>query len=150
MATKTIEFTETATLVTLNCAHCGVLYAMPTSLNQELRKGARTFFCPIGHSQWYGESAADKATKRADEAELEATRLRAENDQAWARVSEERKARTAAEREATRIQKRADAGVCQHCRRTFADVGRHMANKHAEPAEKKAAGKAERATRVKP
>lgn len=46
----------------------------------------------------------------------------------------ERLSHSATRGQLTKARKRADAGVCQHCHRTFANVARHVAGHHPEHA----------------
>jgi hypothetical protein len=114
-------YSETYELTVMRCPVCIVSYALPEPLRErcEEHRGESGFgwYCPNGHSLHYpGETAADKARKEADRAKLEAM--------------EERDKRLAAERALAKTKKRANAGVCLDCHRTFADVARHRATKH--------------------
>lgn len=127
-------------LITETCSACGVLYAMPESLQKERLADKRTFYCPNGHPQTYiGKSEAQKLRETVDEER----RARQRAEQRIAMYADEaREARECAEHErrrangykghATRITKRAKAGVCPCCNRTFQQLARHMATKHPQ------------------
>lgn len=126
-----IVISTNAVLETETCVTCGILFAMPQDFkNRCIAKPlVKKFYCPNGHEQWYlGKS--DQQKLREAEAELN-------NERGRRRLAEEEaeKARIAAKREATRrknVQRRADAGVCQHCHRSFKDVQGHMERKHPD------------------
>jgi hypothetical protein len=99
-----------------------------------------SFYCPNGHGQHYlGKTEAQKLTEKLEEERR--LRQRAEQNVAmWADDAREAKDRADKERHranaykghATRITKRAKAGVCPCCNRTFKALAAHMANKHPQ------------------
>lgn len=92
------------------------------------------FCCPYGHEQHYvsGESELDKLRRERDRLKQnEAWYNDALKDAREARDLAERR-RAAAKGQITRLKKRAAAGVCPCCNRTFSDLARHMAGKHPE------------------
>jgi hypothetical protein len=113
-----------------DCASCGVIFAIPRALEQRRRKDAGSFYCPNGHSMWFGKSEADKEREKREQAERQAECVRASRD-AWrdqAEAAERR--RRAIKGQLTKVKKRVAAGVCPCCNRTFADLARHMAGQH--------------------
>lgn len=117
-------------MVTATCPQCHIAHAFPMALYERAMeyspREAFTIWCPAGHKWHYrGESDADKARRRAEQAEQANARLREERDAA------QRKA-ASAERTAARLKKRAAAGVCPCCTRSFANMARHMRTKHPE------------------
>lgn len=107
-------------LTMMSCGECGVDFSMPTALFQECKKlgGSKSWYCPNGHSRCFRESDIDKMRRERDCAIQEQARLAEQI--------------TLKEREIKRIKKRASAGVCQCCNRTFANMSRHMKTKHPE------------------
>jgi len=117
-----------------DCCVCGVVFAVPKRILDQRREQGGNFFCPNGHSMVFTETEVDRLKKR-----LEAT---------LARENEERRLRAAAEQQANNSKKladdlakraelqrkRAQAGVCSCCNRTFANLARHMAAKHKDKA----------------
>lgn len=99
-----------ATLRTETCISCGVVFALPTHLYDELqrKKSRGTFYCPNGHTMCYAETAL--------------------NDQLRAAIREGDTAR----QETLRIRQRIADGVCPCCTRSFANLRNHMARKHPE------------------
>lgn len=55
-------------LVTEDCCVCGVLFAFPTTLRQQLADDhSRGFYCPNGHRQFYmGKTDAEKERERVE------------------------------------------------------------------------------------
>ena len=125
------------TLTVLRC-WCGIQHAVPTALRDEqLRQfnDARTsilgIYCPLGHQhQPAGETRTQKLEKElaAKQAQLEGQRLATQ----WAREQQEHtERRRRAEKGAkTRLKRRAAAGVCPCCSRSFENLRRHMTTKH--------------------
>jgi hypothetical protein len=128
---------ELVKLKTETCCRCGVLFAMPATLQQaaldQRGPGGRRFWCPNGHEQWYvGESEAQQQKRRAERVEraLEASRAygRAVQDQLDASTRSNRALRAVN----TRTRRRIARGVCPCCNRTFADLSAHMAGQHPD------------------
>lgn len=116
---RTLELLQTFELE--NCCNCGVAFAIPADMVRVLRETHRTFYCPNGHGQSYT-------------AETQAERLAREFLKAKDAYAEQFRLQLLAEREQReRIQKRIGAGVCTCCNRTFQNLKRHMATKHAIP-----------------
>lgn len=125
--------------VKIACCRCRMDFWVTDAFNATLRQTEQTFFCPAGHPQHFplGESETDKLRRERD---------RLKQDQAWYedRLRAEKASRELADRRAaaargqvTKLKKRAAAGVCPCCNRTFTDLHRHMNTKHpgfiAEP-----------------
>lgn len=105
-----------------------------------LRKTEQSFFCLWGHSQHFvrGPSEADKLRRKRDRLKQETARLEEEKRVAWNTANEQAERASAAERRAsaargqvTRLKNRAAAGLCPCCNRSFVNLQRHMASKHA-------------------
>ena len=130
--TYTINNTDT-NLVTEECYRCGVLFAMPESLRNSALKHSQkspgetiSFYCPNGHSQSYvGENTEQKLRRQLNEERERRARVAAQRDQAEASARAYKGA-------ATKARKRAGAGVCPCCNRTFKQLARHMESKHPD------------------
>ncbi len=125
-------FPLTTTFTILDCAHCGVLFAVTDDFDERRRYDAATFYCPNGHSNVYGGN-----TRQALEQEVDRLKRRAES--LSTEVDWQRTARAAAEKSAsaykgqvTKLRRRTSNGVCSECHRTFANVARHMRSKHPD------------------
>lgn len=123
------------------CCQCKEPMWMTQSSYDTYRRSHQIFYCTHGHQQVFskGKSEADKLREQLDAERL--ARQRAEQRVAQ-RDDAVRDARAEAEHErrrangykghATRITKRAKAGVCPCCNRTFKQLAAHMANQHPE------------------
>jgi len=116
-----------------SCCNCGVIYAMPSDLDDQRREDHGTFYCPNGHGQHYtGKTEAQKlreqlaaAERQRDSANGSATFWRYQAGAA------ERSAR-AVKGHMTRLRKRIANGVCPCCQRSFANVRAHIHGQHPE------------------
>lgn len=134
MSARSMTITDSVTLVTEECCNCGVLFAVTTTFQRYcMNDHDKWFYCPNGHHiHFLGKTREQKAKDRA--AELERRLASREEDLRAERMrrDEERRRHAATKGQLTKARKRADAGVCQHCNRTFANVGRHVAHMHPE------------------
>jgi hypothetical protein len=119
------------TLVAEECITCGVVFALPHTLQLQLEKSHATFYCPSGHGQVYsGETDAERLAK---EAEKYKKLWKQEQDYAAGALEE----RNAAQRSLkatkaahTRTKNRIANGVCPCCRRNFPNLSEHMHMEH--------------------
>ena len=121
------------TLVRVECCTCGVMFGVPQDLDRANHADSdRWFFCPNGHRQHYTKTTEQILREKLEREERwrkgAETSARASRDQAQAA---ERRA-SAYKGQATRLRKRAAAGVCPCCTRTFQNVARHMERQHPE------------------
>ena len=114
------------------CCNCGMAFAAPQDWLANKKRDRTTFYCPAGHSQHYmGETYEAKVARlEREKRDAEASRRFAEQ-----RLELEKQNH---QKELKRREKRAHAGVCQHCHRTFENVARHMKTKHSEVKEEAA------------
>ena len=126
-------------LTTCCCPVCGILYAIPERLREraeQLGGHKRMWYCPNGHQVGYeGESEAEMLRRRLEAARASAGRQAARADQLESRLIAQKGAATRARNERDRIARRARAGVCPCCNRTFRQLARHMASQHPNFAE---------------
>lgn len=124
--------------VVRQCGTCAVWHTVPQIVYDCYRKEGGFWHCPNGHQRGF----------RKGEDEIEQERIRRERDQLKqdaARLSDEiaaeRKRADEAEKKIVQVRRRAAAGVCPCCNRTFLNVQRHMKTKHANviPLEQKSA-----------
>lgn len=118
-------------LINKCCPVCFVGYAIPKAMNDKRHADGGNWFCPNGHNLVFSESKLDKLTHERDRLKQNAAYLEQ-------RAAELQDARDAAERRAsaargqvTRLKNRAAAGLCPCCNRSFVNLTRHMATKHA-------------------
>lgn len=108
---------------TVACYSCGMVFAVPYRWQENRRDDKKEFYCPNGHGQSYtGESAGDKAKRL----QRELTRERTQH------IEEVDNIRRAHKGAMTKLKKRAIAGVCPCCNRTFKQLARHMKAKHPD------------------
>lgn len=114
----------------MDCANCGVIWAVTADYEQRRREDHREFFCPNGHSQVFkAETATEKAAREAKEhAAYWQDRAKGEER----RLEAEKRSHAATKGQLTRTRNRALNGVCPECHRHFANVERHIHNKHPE------------------
>jgi hypothetical protein len=124
-----------------DCIFCGEPMWMTEASYQTYKRNGGTFYCLHGHGQVFakGKSEAEKLREQLDEERRR--RQRAEQQieyeaqirrQETERADRERNRANGYKGHATRITKRAKAGVCPCCNRTFKQLAAHMANKHPE------------------
>lgn len=118
------------TLVVIHCHQCAIPFGIPERFQRARREDRETFYCPNGHGAAYRKSEADKL--RAELDQMKADRDWQATTAQWARddADRERRSHSATKGQLTRAKKRAIAGACPCCSRSFVDVRRHMANKH--------------------
>jgi len=111
---------------------CGMRHAVPSELSDfqqrqhDEGRSAMAIYCPLGHSHVpAGKSKVKQVEEERERARNEAATRAAERDQAEASARAHKGV-------ATRARKRAAAGVCPCCKRTFKQLARHMENKHPD------------------
>lgn len=139
MATRTVVAMAEVGLTTETCITCGIAFGMPEDFHANLRRNGKTFYCPNGHSMWFGKGEADRLREQLRAAEAQATAAKDQADAARRHAQAETNMRQAAERSAaafkgqvTQLRNRVARGQCPCCHRTFADVARHMVSQHPE------------------
>jgi hypothetical protein len=120
------------------CISCFVRFGVPKGFTAARRQDKRSFYCPNGHSMSYTRSTADELRDQlaAKEREAQNAKAEAERERRWRiEAREDQRAlerRLAAQRGVTtRMKNRVANGVCPCCNRTFVNLQRHMASKHA-------------------
>jgi len=119
--------------VQVDCATCGFTFAVPESLIERRRRDGLDFFCPAAaHRMNYGKTEADRLReqvaglqRRVDAGQATLTAVRDQRDAA-------ERARRAQVGVVTKLRKRVSNGICPCCRRTFADLARHIAGQHPD------------------
>lgn len=124
------------------CANCGVRFWITARLDACRRSDGGSFYCPNGHCLSFGKSEAEKAREELDKVRRERDRLK-QNEafyedvhrQQGEEIRQLKASRGKVRAELTRVRKRVGHGVCPCCNRTFANLQRHMASRHAGYAE---------------
>lgn len=102
---------------------CGTPFALPKELLQAARNSGHTIYCPHGHTVVWKETEIDRVRRERDRLKQDTARLSDE-------IGAQRKRADDAEKKIVKQTRRANAGVCQCCNRTFLNVQRHMKSKH--------------------
>lgn len=127
MTTRT--FIETETYTSIRCCDCGMIFFVPELWDKEHRFTGNGFYCPNGHPLTYDgdqkKMQREMARKQAalDQERADNERLRGENNALDRRRQAQRSA-------TTRLKNRIARGKCPCCGNDFADVAKHMAEKH--------------------
>lgn len=120
--------TYTGELVIHGCPVCGIVHAIPSGLDQRAKLHGASVICPLGHS-WIFTRTVD-----ADLRERTAELRHARQQLASAREDVAAAARSAAAYKgaATKARRRAAAGQCPVCDRTFVTLRSHVRKQHPE------------------
>lgn len=124
-------------LVVVRC-WCGIQHAVPKSLQETQLKAHdrgedHWVYCPLGHKYApAGESRLDKQKRQTEQANRLLARERSRHDQTRAELKTTERKRRAEKAAKTRLKNRVSKGVCPCCNRHFANLERHMQNKHPE------------------
>lgn len=120
--------TQQIVLQEIVCGTCGITYAVPQDWIQNRRAEKGDIHCPNGCRRVWCESDADRLRKQLEAAQndLRSAKCEVLRKQQLLEVEQREKARL--ELKLHRVSK----GVCPCCKRTFSNLGRHMATKHAE------------------
>lgn len=116
------------------CLTCGIPYTLPINVAENQRKKGGYHYCHCGHSQGWSKEESEEGRIRRERDRLKQDKAYLED-----RYREEHQARQQAEKSAaaykghtTRLRKRAKAGVCPCCNRSFDNLRRHMDSKHPD------------------
>lgn len=116
-------------LKVIQCGTCGVWHAIPLTMFDSCYEEGGFWHCPNGHQRGYTEGSLhkqlEKEKKRRMWAEENAKRMSKEADHQKSRANGFKSA-------LTKVKKRASAGVCPCCNRTFKQLAKHMKMKHPE------------------
>jgi len=109
------------------CGTCAVWHTIPEIVYECYRKEGGFWHCPNGHQRGWvkgtDEVERENIRRERDRLKQDAARLECE-------VIEQRQRADAAEKKVVQIKRRAAAGVCPCCNRTFLNIQRHMMSKH--------------------
>lgn len=113
-----------------DCASCGVIFGIPSTLEDRRREDHRSFYCPNGHSMHFSglTPTEQKLQAERERAARLRTQMLAQQDQARAALQEAAEAKASE----VRLRWRVGNGVCPCCGRTFAPLAKHVASKHPE------------------
>ena len=117
----------------MQCPLCGVRYGLEARFYADQRAGkGKGWTCPNGHTLVIRESDAEKFRREADQLKQQLAQKDDEIErQRTQRMHSERQV-SAAKGQITRLKKRAKAGTCPCCNRTFANMAAHMKTQHPD------------------
>ena len=116
-----------------NCITCGTPIWGDSDLRERRRESHNSFYCVNGHSQaWSGENRAEKAEKELSRARQQLAQAQDEKRDAERQAETEATMRRTADAAVKRLRKRASAGTCPCCNRTFGNMATHMKRQHPE------------------
>jgi hypothetical protein len=109
------------------CGTCAVWHTIPEIMYETYKREGGYWHCPNGHSRGFRSGTEkeeqDKLRRERDQLKQNAARLSDE-------IAAERARAEQAEKRLHQVKRRATAGVCPCCTRTFVNVQRHMKSKH--------------------
>ena len=121
-----MDATVTISMERRECPECGIVHYVPKSYMEECRRNPNHhFYCPAGHVRHFSESIETRLRRERDQLKQQAARLEEE-------ASQERVRAERAERATKRLKKRASAGTCPCCQRTFSNMAEHMKHQHPQ------------------
>lgn len=111
-------------LTSIQCGSCGVWHAIPTAMYEKCVEEGGFWHCPNGHSRGFNEGRREREAVRLERDRLKQRVAMLEQEAATERAQSEKKIR--------RLQRRAKAGTCPCCKRSFANMSDHMKTKHPD------------------
>jgi hypothetical protein len=118
---NTLTSAGAVTLNVIDCANCGVIFAITDDYSNRRRSDGAGFRCPNGHTLSYGKDD----TERLKESTARETHLK---DQLQSAIRDAEASRVAHLRDRSRIAN----GVCPCCNRHFANLHGHMTTQHPD------------------
>lgn len=111
--------------VVWQCRTCGVFATCPEVVWEQQIKEGGYHHCPNGHQWGWSNETCERERLRQERDRLKQQMARLEDEK---READERTRQ--AELATARLKKRAAAGTCPCCRRTFANMSQHMKRQH--------------------
>jgi hypothetical protein len=121
------EMTYSQTLAVVHC-WCGIAVGIPSNLRRVMLDEGKSCYCPQGHTFVFVDTYKDRLAKKERELADERRRRQAAREL----LEAEERSHAATRGHLTRHKKRASAGVCPCCNRTFQQLARHMKTKHPD------------------
>lgn len=117
------------------CWQCGCGIVLPEALYRAARHSdAISIYCGYGHPGVFKkrETETDRIRRERDRLKQDIARVEDEAREARQRAEAAQERATKAEAKAKRLTKRAAAGTCPCCKRTFSELAQHMKHQHPE------------------
>ena len=114
------EMTYSETLVVTHC-WCGIALAIPDTLYSFAKSKPHDVYCPLGHVFVFRDTFKERYER--ERRSHEATRDL---------LAQEERSHRSTRGALTKARRRAAAGVCPCCKRSFQNVARHVAHMHPD------------------
>jgi septal ring factor EnvC (AmiA/AmiB activator) len=111
---------------------CGTPFMVPATLLDQAHNRGHKIYCPHGHMMQWTETQEDKLRRERDRLKQDAARLEDEKRQWQATANAQLERAQKLERATKRLKKRASAGTCPCCQRTFSNMAEHMKHQHPQ------------------
>ncbi len=111
---------------------CGTPFAVPTRMYNSAYNDGHTIYCPHGHTVVWKETQADKLRHDRDRLKQQITHRDDLLREARADAEHQERRAAAFKGSATKLRKRAKAGICPCCTRSFVNLKRHMDGQHPD------------------
>jgi hypothetical protein len=108
------------------CCVCHVAFAFDHNLYDRRRADRESFYCPNGHSQHFTGETDSAKLKRLLDGEV------ARRESAERMIEHERRSKSVYRGKLNALKGRVKNGVCPCCKRSFAQLARHMATQHPQ------------------
>ena len=114
---------------TVSCYKCKTIFGLSEEIyNIATERSEKfSFYCPNGHPQCFAAGQTEEEKLRQERDRLK-QKLAQKDDE----IAQERRQREATERQVASLKKRAKAGMCPCCKRTFSNMLAHMESKHPD------------------
>lgn len=109
------------------CGSCGVWHTVPTIVFDSHFNEGGFHHCPNGHSRGWSKGQEEKDREAI---RRERDRLKQDEARLIGEIAAEKERAAVLEQKLLKAKRRAHAGVCQCCNRTFLNMQRHMKSKH--------------------
>lgn len=120
-------------MLTITCHKCSIKYGVPDYWLTTRKEDGNTIWCPNGHTAAYGvEGEADRLRRERDKLKQDIAYWEDNSQRQRETIEAERRTASALRGQITKLKKRASAGVCPCCNRTFAQLRNHMRTQHPE------------------
>lgn len=115
--------------VVIQCGSCAVWHTVPEIVYESHRREGGFHSCPNGHQRGW-----NKGTDEIERENIrrERDRLKQQAAMLHEQIAAERTRAEKAEAATKRLKKRASAGTCPCCQRTFSNMATHMKQQHPE------------------
>lgn len=120
------QFIMQQKMVLEECCDCHITFAVTTTFQKARQKDHNSFYCPMGHSQYYSNQSEEEKLRNQLRIEREyKEEYREERDRLKGSL-------IATKGHQTRLRKRIANGVCPCCKRNFKNLAGHMKSQHPD------------------